>query len=214
MSEDNQPAAAVERETGAALASTRALLGLFLAGTVGIIIFLFVHLSADPKKGIELGPAHASACDKGSQNCLPEVTFVDTSGHAFTAKELAGKVVVVNFWATWCHPCEKEIPDLSRAYDKYKAQGVVFLGVMADQPSPDAQALLNFQSDHEMTYPVVRVNPELLQSFDYPENLPTTFVFDRSGPRVDVDHNQRFFHLGAITEKRLSSVLDSLVASR
>ena len=211
MSEDTKPAAAVERETGSGLASTRALIGLFLAGTIGIIIFLFVHLSSDPKKGIELGTTAAAACDKGSRDCLPDVTFTDTQGHAFTGKELAGKVVVVNFWATWCHPCEKEIPDLSRAYDKYKAKGVVFLGVMADQPTPDAQVLLNFQSDHEMTYPVVRVNPELLQSFDYPENLPTTFVFDRSGHRVDVDHNQRFFHLGAISEERLSKLLDSLI---
>ena len=211
MSEDTTPAAAVERETGSGLASTRALIGLFLAGTIGIIIFLFVHLSADPKKGIELGTKAAAACDKGARNCLPDVTFTDTQGHAFTGKELAGKVVVVNFWATWCHPCEKEIPDLSRAYDKYKAKGVVFLGVMADQPTPDAQVLLNFQSDHEMTYPVVRVNPELLQSFDYPENLPTTFVFDRSGHRVDVDNNQRFFHLGAISEERLSKLLDSLI---
>ena len=217
-SDDKQPAATVptdpERETGSALASTRALLGLFLAGTAGIIIFLFVHLSADPKKGIELGAAPASACAKGSHDCLPDVTYVDTQGHAFTAKELAGKVVVVNFWATWCHPCEKEIPDLSRTYDKYKSQGVVFLGVMADQPTPDAQTLLNFQSDHEMTYPVVRVNPEILQSFEYPESLPTTFVFDRSGHRVDIDSNQRFFHLGAITERRLSALLDTLVAAR
>ena len=196
------------------MSGNKALIGILLAGTVGMIIFLFVHLSADPKKGIELGAKAASACEKGSRDCLPDVTYIDTQGKAYTAKDLAGKVVVVNFWATWCHPCEKEIPDLSRAYDKYKAQGVVFLGVMADQPTPDAQTLLNFQSDHEMTYPVVRVNPEILQSFDYPESLPTTFVFDRSGHRVDVDNNQRFFHLGAISERRLSQVLDTLVAAK
>jgi thiol-disulfide isomerase/thioredoxin len=196
------------------MTGNKALIGILLAGTIGMIIFLFVHLSADPKQGIELGARSASACEKGSRDCLPDVTYVDTQGKAYTAKDLAGKVVVVNFWATWCHPCEKEIPDLSRAYDKYKAQGVVILGVMADQPTPDAQTLLNFQSDHEMSYPVVRVNPDIMQSFGYPESLPTTFIFDRGGHRVDIDNNQRFFHLGAISETRLSSVLDTLVASK
>jgi thiol-disulfide isomerase/thioredoxin len=196
------------------MTSNKALIGILLAGSVGMIIFLFVHLSADPKKGIELGTPSAAACEKGSRDCLPDVTYVDTNGKAYTSKELAGKVVVVNFWATWCHPCEKEIPDLSRAYDKYKSQGVVILGVMADQPTPDAQTLLNFQSDHEMSYPVVRVNPDILSSFAYPENLPTTFIFDRTGHRVDIDGNQRFFHLGAISETRLSSLLDTLVASK
>jgi thiol-disulfide isomerase/thioredoxin len=196
------------------MTSNKALIGILLAGFVGMIIFLFVHLSSDPKKGIEIGAKSASACEKGSRDCLPDVTYVDTNGKAYTTKELAGKVVVVNFWATWCHPCEKEIPDLSRVYDKYKAQGVVILGVMADQPTPDAQTLLNFQSDHEMTYPVVRVNPDILLSFNYPESLPTTFIFDRGGHRIDVDNNQQFFHLGAISERRLSSVLDTLVASK
>lgn len=214
MSDETSPSTPVERDSGSSLAGTRALIGLFLAGTVGIIIFLFVHLSADPKKGIEIGTPAASACAKGSRDCLPDLTFVDTQGKAYAAKDLAGKVVVVNFWATWCHPCEKEIPDLSRTYDKYKSQGVVFLGVMADQPSPDAQTLLNFQSDHEMTYPVVRVNSDIELSFDYPQNLPTTFIFDRSGHRIDVDNDQRFFHLGAISEKRLSTVLDTLVAQK
>lgn len=192
--------------------SNKALIGILLAGTVGIIVFLFVHLS-NGGKHVEVGAKTASAeCGQNSKDCLPAVTFVDVQGHAYTNKELAGKVVVVNFWATWCHPCEKEIPDLSRAYDKYKAQGVVFLGIMADQPTPDEQTLLNFQSDHEMTYPVVRINPELLSAFDDPGQLPTTFIFDRQGHKVDVDGDKRFFHLGAISEKRLSAVLDQLVA--
>src|SRR5690349_9277479 len=134
--------------------STKALIGILLAGTVGIVIFLFVHMSSDPSKGIELGSRKAVACNKAQESCLPDVKYVDTAGRAYNAESLAGKVVVVNFWATWCHPCQKEIPDLSKAYDKYKGQGVVVLGVMTDQPSNSD--LLNFQSDYEMTYPIVR----------------------------------------------------------
>jgi thiol-disulfide isomerase/thioredoxin len=181
---------------------TRALLGLLLAGTAGIVIFLFVHLSNDGR--IHPGPTAAHAeCVKGQKDCLPDVSYVDTTGVAYSHDSLAGKVVLVNFWATWCHPCQQEIPDLSRAYDKYKAKGVVFLGVLTD--TPDSQKLLNFQSDHEMSYPVVRATSELMMSYNDPQALPTTLVFDRSGKQV-------LKHIGALRERDLDALLAELVA--
>jgi thiol-disulfide isomerase/thioredoxin len=184
--------------------STKALIGVLLAGTAGMIIFLFVHLSESGK--IQPGPATAQAeCAKGQRDCLPDITYVDTAGVAYSHDSLAGKVVLVNFWATWCHPCEKEIPDLSKAYEKYKSKGVVFLGVMTD--SPDSQQFLNFQSDHEMAYPVVRANRELMASYNNPDAYPTSFVYDRSGKQV-------YSHLGALRARELDSLLDTLVAQK
>ena len=182
--------------------STRALIGVLLAGVAGMIIFLFVNISKDGK--IRPGPTKAHAgCTRGQRDCLPEVNYIDTTGVAYNRETLAGKVVLVNFWATWCHPCQKEIPDLSKAYDKYKAKGVVFLGVMTD--SPDNQALLNFQSDYDMTYPVVRANSDLMVSYNYPDALPTTFVYDRGGKQV-------YTHVGPLRESDLDSLLGQLVA--
>lgn len=137
--------------------------------------------------------------------CLPDVSYTDTSGKAYTPKDLAGKVVVINFWATWCKPCQKEIPDLSKVSERYKDKGVIVLGLMTD--NPDGQQLLNFQSDNDMTYPVVRVSSDILVSFNYPEQLPTTFVFDRSGTQV-------FTHIGALREDKLVELLEPLVAQR
>jgi len=184
--------------------STKALIGLLLAGTAGMVIFLFVHLSKDG--GIRPGPTSAHAeCTKGQRDCLPDVGYIDTTGVAYKRDSLAGKVVLVNFWATWCHPCQSEIPDLSKAYNKYKSKGVVFLGVMTD--TPDSQQLLNFQSDYEMTYPVVRANSDLMVSYNYPDALPTTFVFDRGGKQV-------YSHVGPLRERDLDSLLDQLVAQK
>jgi thiol-disulfide isomerase/thioredoxin len=186
--------------------STKALIGVLLAGTVGVLIFLFVHLSGTSNK-ITIGTTQASACDtKHGDDCLPDVKYVDTNGKAYTLESLSGKVVIVNFWATWCNPCKKEIPDLSKLYNSYKDKGVVILGVMAD--SPGDSELLNFESDNDMSYPVVRGNSDLMVAFSYPQALPTTFVYDRSHRMVGRPH------VGAISPAELSAQLDELVAQK
>jgi len=182
--------------------STKALIGLLLAGVAGIVIFLFVNLSGGKDESISIGSKSAAACTHGNRDCLPDVSYVDTIGTAYTTKSLAGKVVVVNFWATWCNPCLKEIPDLSKVYEKYKARGLVMLGVMTDDPDPNT--LLNFQSDHEMTYPVVRANSDILVSYSYPGALPTTFVFDRGGKQV-------YSHVGPLRVEQLERLLEPLL---
>jgi len=187
------------------MTTTKAQIGLFLAGTVGVIIFL-ANFSDDGNK-IEIGSKRASACAKGEDDCLPDVKYVDTTGKAYTVGDLAGKVVVVNFWATWCHPCQEEIPSLSRVYAKYKDRVVVFLGIMADQNPPSDDQLKQFESEYSLTYPVVRVNSDILTSFNYPDALPTTFVFNKSGKQV-------YKQLGGIDEDQLSELLDQYVAEK
>lgn len=186
--------------------STKALIGALLAGSVGVIIFLFVQLSGNPDRPISVGTAKASACSK-HETCLPDVKFIDTNGVAYTYETLKGKVVVVNFWATWCKPCLKEIPAFSRVYDKYKDRGVVFLGVLTGD-NADASSLLNFQSDNEMTYPVVRESSDIRMSFiNDMDNLPTTLIFDRGGKQVTKK-------VGSLDDRRLSEILEPLVGQK
>ena len=81
---------------------------------------------------------------------------------------------------------------------------MLVLGVMTDDPTDSA--LLNFQSDYEMTYPVVRGNSDILTAFNYPQALPTTFVFDKTGRRAGNAI------IGGIRFNALSAQLDQLIA--
>lgn len=187
--------------------STKALIGALLAGSVGIIIFLFVRLSDDPHKTIAIGtPAAAATCAKG-ENCLPDVKFIDTHGKVYSSSELTGKVVVLNFWATWCKPCQREIPAFSRIYEKYKERGVIFLGILTGD-NADSNALLNFQSDNEMTYPVVRESSDIRLAFTNDmENLPTTLIYDRGGKQV-------LRRVGGLNDQKLAEMIEPLAAQK
>jgi thiol-disulfide isomerase/thioredoxin len=200
-----QPSRSTAIEPGHKGAGNKALIGILLAGTIGVIIFLFVHLSSNansPTLTIGSKPAAAS-CAKG-EHCLPDVSYIDTNGVAYSKASLAGKVVIINFWATWCKPCLKEIPDLSKISEAYKNKGVVVLGILSSD-NPDNATLLNFQSDNNMTFPVVRATSDILVSYDYPGSLPTTFIFDRNGRQVAN-------HVGALSEQKLNDILAPLTS--
>ncbi len=145
----------------------------------------------------------AQAACSGGDECFPDVNLVDTTGVAHTPEALRGKVVVINFWATWCGPCKKEIPDLSRLYKQYKDKGVVMLGILTND-NPSSGDLLNFQSDYEMEFPVVRQSSDILVSFEYPQALPTTFIYDRTGHRVGKPR------VGAIKSAEMAATLEQL----
>jgi thiol-disulfide isomerase/thioredoxin len=183
------------------------LLGGFIAATTGVLIFLVVQNSTVDEHGVPHLTAKPAAaeCAKDTIDCKPKLTFVDTNGDAYPPDALQGKVLVVNFWATWCHPCQQEIPTLSRVYSKFKDKGVVMLGVMTDDP--DAQKLLNFESDHELLYPVVRADKDIMTHFMYPDAIPTTFVYDRAG-------NLRKTKQGGIDEDELTAEIVTLLAEK
>ena len=163
-------------------------------------VTFFVLAIALSLASCESGTAQA-AC--AGDACLPDVKFIDTTGVAHTPDTLRGKVVVINFWATWCGPCKKEIPDLSKLYLKFKDKGVVMLGVLTND-NPSEADLLNFQSDAIMEFPVVRQTSDILVSFNYPQALPTTYIYDRAGRRVGKPR------VGAINADELSATLTQL----
>jgi thiol-disulfide isomerase/thioredoxin len=104
---------------------------------------------------------------------IPELTMTTLDGRTITSKELAGKVTLVNFWATWCAPCRAEIPDLVKLQEKYKDQ-LVIIGVVSDDGP--AEMIAKFAAEFKINYPIVMETRELSAAFPGIFALPTTFV--------------------------------------
>ena len=104
-------------------------------------------------------------------------TLKDLTGKAWTLKDLKGSVVLVNFWATWCPPCRKEMPDLNALYKRYRGKGLVILSISDE---PDAK-VRSFLADKQYQYPIL-LDPgrKVNEAFSI-EGIPKSFVFNRDG---------------------------------
>jgi thiol-disulfide isomerase/thioredoxin len=109
---------------------------------------------------------------------IPPFTAVDIDGRPIATAALRGKVVIVNFWATWCPPCREEIPDLVALQAKYKDQ-LQIIGISQDSGS--VEDVRQFAKAHGMNYPTIISTPEIEKLFPGVYALPTTFVLDREG---------------------------------
>ena len=104
---------------------------------------------------------------------LPQLTMTTIDGRTITNKDLAGKVTLVNFWATWCAPCRAEIPDLVKLQEQYRDHLVIIGVVSEDGP---AEMIAKFAAEFRMNYPIVMETRELTAAFPGIYALPTTFV--------------------------------------
>lgn len=109
-----------------------------------------------------------------------DFTLKDLQGKSWTLRQLAGKVVLVNFWATWCPPCRKEMPDLDALYKRFRGKGLVILAISDE----DREKVAPFIAAGKFSYPILldtgrHVNDEFIV-----QGIPKSFVYDRSGKMV------------------------------
>jgi peroxiredoxin len=109
----------------------------------------------------------------------PNFKLKTADGKTVELKKLAGKAVVLNFWATWCGPCRQEIPGMVRVYEKYKSKGLEIVGISVDQRGWDV--LKQFLAKNTITYPIVLGGQEEAEAYGGIEAIPTTFFVDRKG---------------------------------
>ena len=109
-----------------------------------------------------------------------DFTLIDLHGKTWRLSELRGKVVLVNFWATWCPPCRKEMPDLEALYNRFKGQGLVILAI-SDEELGKVQP---FIAERKITYPVMLDPGRKVNEMFQVEGIPKSFVYNREGRLV------------------------------
>jgi peroxiredoxin len=109
----------------------------------------------------------------------PDFTLKTLAGDEVELSKLRGKVVIVNFWATWCGPCRAEIPHLNALYDKYAAKGLEIVGVSLDRTGE--AGVRAFVEKNGMRYIVAMGNSDVVVKYGGVSAIPTTFIIDREG---------------------------------
>jgi len=110
----------------------------------------------------------------------PEFALKDLSGKTWTFSELRGKVVLVNFWATWCPPCRKEMPNLETLYGRFGSRGLVVLGISDEE----AAKVEPFIRERKVSFPVLLDPGRKVNEMFVVEGIPKSFVYDREGKLV------------------------------
>jgi peroxiredoxin len=134
--------------------------------------------STTPTSPTKAETAHGAASVAGPGSAAPEFELVDSSGEKIRLSDYKGKVVILDFWATWCPPCRKEIPGFVDLQARYGAKGVEVVGVTLDQGWEPVRPFMKAQ---KINYTVVMGDMNVVRSYGNITSIPTTFVIDREG---------------------------------
>jgi len=135
------------------------------------------------------GSAHAAAA---------EFSATDLVGKEHKLSDYAGKMVVLNYWATWCPPCREELPVLAIFHEEHQDKDAVVLGVASEKTS--VEKLSEFVDEQMLDYPVFLMAPAANTPFGLLRGLPTSFIISPDGKQVKT-------HLGPLTQKQLETYL-------
>jgi cytochrome c biogenesis protein CcmG/thiol:disulfide interchange protein DsbE len=136
------------------------------------------------------------ACSRGGQgshagqrpvvgDIAPDFTLKDLKGRNVSLLDYRGHVVILDFWASWCPPCNKTIPELVFVQNKYGEKGVVVLGIAIDDGRSDASALFAFSKEHRMNYPIL-IGSDGVEGIYEIRSIPTLFLVDQKGKIQDL----------------------------
>ncbi len=124
-------------------------------------------------------PREEAASGTQGLKAVPDFILKDLSQKKVKLADFKGKVVILNFFATWCPPCRMEIPELVKLYRLNKEKGLVVLGISLDEDVP-LQGLMTFVKDMKITYPILMGSKDVLEKYEI-SGVPTTILINRDG---------------------------------
>ena len=154
------------------------LKAIMAVSTIGAVLVAAVLFGQNKPSATETSPSSKLAP-------APAWQLQDVDGKTVRSSDFKGKVVILDFWATWCGPCRMELPGFVELQKKYEKQGLAVIGVSVDQISPGE--VKKFAQKSGVNYPVVLADARATQDFGGIEAIPTTFVIDREG-RIAKQH--------------------------
>jgi cytochrome c biogenesis protein CcmG/thiol:disulfide interchange protein DsbE len=173
---------------------------------LGVVLGIVVAVGLFFLNRYWITPAATSASAEsvpGGFPAAPQFSLVSLSGDRINLEDYKGKVVLLDFWATWCGPCRIEIPGFVKLQNKYASQGLAIIGVsMDDGPEPVRQ----FYSEFHMNYPVVMGSDKLGELYGGIMGLPTSFLIGRDGRIYSK-------HVGLTDESVFESEIKELLAA-
>ncbi|MGC2064002.1 MAG: TlpA disulfide reductase family protein [Thermodesulfovibrionales bacterium] len=165
-----------------------------------LLPFLVLTLLSCTGKSDEKGLLSAAPGSKA-----PDFTAKDLSGKAVSLSGLAGRVVVLEFWATWCPPCRSTISDLITLQDRYRDRNVTVLAVSVDEGRDLVTKLSDFSRENKVNYTILLGNDAISLAYRV-RNIPAVFLIDKTGKIVSQ-------HTGAVEDfaGTISSQIDKLL---
>jgi peroxiredoxin len=162
----------------------------------------YEHVQASSDSS-QFAAAMAKLAADDQQREHADFTLTDLQGKPWTLQGLHGKVVLVNFWATWCPPCRKEMPDLDKLYQEFKDQGLLILAISDE----DISKVQPFIAEHRYTYPILLDPGSKVHKLFVVEGIPKSFLYDRDGKLVAeaIDMRTRKQFLGMLGHAGLHS---------
>ena len=154
-----------------------------------------------------IGFGHSARAAMEVGQAAPSLLVQELDGQTFDLGAARGKVVVVNFWATWCPPCREEMPALDAFYRRYHDQGLEMIGLSADRPHDRSEVAIVMAS---FSYPAAMLDDAKADDFGSPSALPVTYVIGRDGvvrAKLTPDKTK-------LTEKSLADVVLPLLAPK
>lgn len=152
------------------------------------LLFALTGCGSDDNQALDEGVATSQSSSSSNTYETDPVPAPDQpmdtmDGRTINLADQDGKVILVNFWATWCGPCRREIPDLIQLYEDLKDEGLVIVGIAVDQEG--GEVVRPFVEEQQINYPIV-LDPEqsMEKHFDAMYGLPTTYVINPEGKIV------------------------------